>query len=508
MKQSDMKRKSENIKIALVNPRIEMYSSTLPPLGLLYIAAVLEKSGHKVRIFDIYPYDDRDITSLINYNPDIVGLTALTDYWSRAQHIARAIREKISDCTFIAGGVHITVKPEDSLKGLDADIGVIGEGEYTMLELCDRLANGSDWRGTNGIIYRDQKGKFIRTEPRMLIEDLNELPFPARHLLNFEDYLVPPGIIRGHWSEHSTTLMTSRGCPYKCIWCGSQSTFGRKVRRRSVENVIDELKQIIRDHGVDTVWFVDDTFTLNKRWVLEFSEQLLANKIKLSWGCQAHVNTADEEMFQAMKKAGLIQLDFGVESGSDKVLKALKKRSSRDAAKRAFKIVRKVGLRAMATFMFGSPTETEDDVEATMSLAREIRPSFASSFFITPYPGTELMQMAEDNNWISSDDKIGAGLKKRPMLKIHFSEKELYKIRTRFQSMFIYRNFFSLLFNPRYVVKAFSLFAGYPIGIILGLRKFLKTFVVDDFFFEFLIYYVRERSKRKKAAIAHSVELK
>ncbi|MCK4248755.1 MAG: B12-binding domain-containing radical SAM protein, partial [Candidatus Omnitrophica bacterium] len=242
------------MKIALVNPRIESYSSTLPPLGLLYIAAVLEKNGYEVRIFDIYPYDDRDLDSLVRYKPDIIGMTVLTDYWSRARYIARFIRDKIVKSTFIVGGVHVTVLPEESIRGLDADIGVIGEGEYTMLELCERLIGVSEWDDIKGIVYRDQKGKFVYTQPRLFIENLNELPFPARHLLNFEDYLIPPGIIRGHWSERSTTVMTSRGCPFQCIWCGSQSTFGRKVRRRSVENVIDELKQIIRDFKVDTVW--------------------------------------------------------------------------------------------------------------------------------------------------------------------------------------------------------------------------------------------------------------
>jgi anaerobic magnesium-protoporphyrin IX monomethyl ester cyclase len=491
-----MNKETSTIRIALVNPRVESYSSTLPPLGLLYIAAVLERSGFAPRIFDIYPYDDRDFTTLVDYQPDIVGMTILTDYWSRAVEIAALVNSGLPNSTFIIGGVHVTSLPEESLTSLHADIGVIGEGELTMLELCQCISDGQLWQSVSGIIFSNTNGECERTSPRPHIENLDEIPFPSRHLLDFEQYLVPPGIIRGHWTERSTTVMTSRGCPFSCIWCGSQCTFGRKVRNRSVENVVAEIEHLVSRYAIDTVWFVDDTFTLNKKRVLEFCRLMTERNIRISWGCQAHVKTADEEMFLAMKKVGLVQLDFGVESGSNRVLKSLKKDSTDDAIRRAFDIAHRTGLRTTATFMFGSPGETIEDVEQTMQLAQEIRPDFVSSFFITPYPGTELMDLVRANHWEMSR-REDSGLKKGPMLRIHFQAQELMAIRERFQRLFLWRNFSSIFLSPHYMAKAFLLLLRNPGGVWSGMRAFSKSKVFDDFIFAFLIYFVREKMEKQ-----------
>ena len=487
------------MKIALVNPCIESLSGSLPPLGLLLIAALLEQNGYEVRVFDLYPYDNRDIPFLVSFQPDVIGITVLTDYLQRAIEVSQIIRNILPDTTFIAGGVHITTLPEESIQQLDADIGVIGEGEYTMLELCGHLKKGSDWKETRGIIYKNSGNNFKITPLRPYITNLDGLPFPARHLLNFEDYMIPPGRIRGIWSERSTTVMTSRGCPFECIWCGSQCTFGRKVRYRSTDNVLDELEQLIGDYNVDTIWFVDDTFTLSKKRVVEFCKKIIERNLNLTLGCQAHIKTADEDMFRLMRRAGFVQVDFGVESGSDSVLRALKKNSDAQSIKKAFAAAKKAGLRTMATFMFGSPSEREKDVEASMKLAKEIYPHFVSSFFLTPYPGTELMELAEKNRWISSSiDREKAGLRKRPMLQIHFSEKELIDIRSRFQKMFFFRNFGSLFLSPNYILQIAILLMRYPMGIVLGMKKFAKTFVFDDLVFEFLVYYTKEKTNRKQ----------
>jgi anaerobic magnesium-protoporphyrin IX monomethyl ester cyclase len=484
------------MKIALINPRVESYSSTIPPLGLLTIAAMLEKEGYTVRLFDIYPYNDRDIPKVVEFQPDVVGITVLTDYLERALHVGGKIRLALPKAFFLIGGVHVTALPEESMRAFGAHAGVLGEGEYTMLQLCGHLRDRMDWRSIQGIVYPADSRGFIVTPRRPYIEVLDEIPFPARHLLNFEDYLIPPGIIRGHWSERSTTVMTGRGCPFQCIWCGSQCTFGHKVRYRSISNVIAELQQLIRDYRIDTVWLVDDTFTLSKKRVLEFCAAVRENNIRLTLGCQAHVTTADEEMFREMKRTGFVQVDFGVESGSDRVLKTLKKHSNETAIRQAFACAKKAGLRTMATFMFGSPEEKEEDVEATMRLARAIYPDFVSSFFITPYPGTELMEMSLKHGWIRQGERSSFGLKKEPMLQAYFAPSQLKKIRSRFQAQFAFRNFAGLFFSPKYMFRALTLVARYPMGLVLGIRKYFKTFVLDDLIFEFLVYYVRERANR------------
>lgn len=482
------------MKIALINPRVESYSSTLPPLGLLYIAAVLEKEGYDVQLYDPYPDDDSELKKVIEFQPDVIGLSILTTYIERAKHIINILRPKLQKSFFVAGGIHSTVLPEESLSILDVDCVVIGEGEITMKELLHNIKNHKPISEVNGLLYKAGNG-VIRTLPRQLSENLDELPFPARHLINFERYLYPPGIIRGIWSERSTTMITSRGCPFQCIWCGSQAIFGRRMRRRSVQNVIDELKILINDYNIDTVWFIDDTFTLNKQWVYDFCDAVEKNNLKLKWGCQAHVTTADEQMFARMMQVGLIQLDFGVESGSNKVLKAIKKTSNEKAIINAFKIAKRAGIRTMATFMFGLPSEEKEDIEKTFNIAKKIKPNFTSSFFLTPFPGTELMDMAKTNNWITETNYFAGSLKGKPMMKINFNADELYKIRSRFQRMFLFRNYMSLFTNFNYLFKAFSIVLRYPGGLYSGFTSFLKSRVFDDFVFNFLIYYADKKQK-------------
>ncbi|MHC4544013.1 MAG: B12-binding domain-containing radical SAM protein [Planctomycetota bacterium] len=482
------------MKIALINPRIETYSSSLPPLGLLCIGAVLEKENYDVRIFDPLPSDEEDIKKIIDFQPDIIGMSVLTTYVNRAKHIISTLKKQLKSSVLVIGGVHPTALAEESLDFFEADFVVIGEGEITMKELCSRLKKIQSVETIKGIAFR-KEGLIIKTSPREPIQDLDELPYPARHLIEFEKYLFPPGVIRGFWSERCTSLMTSRGCPFQCIWCGTQTIFGHKVRRRSVDNVIGEIELLQRDYKIDSLWFVDDTFTLNKKWLLEFCNKLMERRINLKWGCQAHVTTINKEMVDAMKEAGLVQLDFGVESGSERVLRALKKGSTEKAIRNAFYITKKAGVRRMATFMFGNPGEEIEDIKKTFKLAKEIKPDFVSSFFLTPFPGTELMEIAKGKDWLSGEDYSVGGLKKEPMLEIYFSVQELRRIRRSFQRQFFWANFSNLFFNLHYLFNAIRLVICYPKGIIKGLSAFSKTWVFDDFVFAFLIYYAEKRQK-------------
>ena len=482
------------MKIALINPRVETYSSSLPPLGLLYIGAALEKENFEVLIFDPLPNADQDIQKIIDFQPDIVGISLLTTYLNRAKHIISMLKQNLKSCFFVIGGIHSTVLPEESLDFLGADCAVIGEGESTMKDLCLRLKERRTFEDVKGLAYRE-KGQIIKTEPRQPIKDLDELLFPARHLIDFEKYIFPPGVLRGYWSQRCTSLMTSRGCPFQCIWCGTQAIFGQKVRRRSIENVIKEIELLQKDFRIDTIWFIDDTFTLDRKWVLGLCERMIEKGISLKWGCQAHVTTIDEEMVSRMKKAGLVQLDFGVESGSERVLKALKKGSSEEAIKKAFRITKNLGIRRVATFMFGNPEEEEEDVKKTFKLAREIKPDFASSFFLTPFPGTKLMEMAKNKGWLRSRDYSGGGLKKEPMMQINFSPERLRKIRKKFQLQFLWSNYIRQFLNLRYLSNALFLVMQYPIGILKGIRVFVKTGVFDDCIFAFLIYYAGKKQK-------------
>ncbi|MCK4351985.1 cobalamin-dependent protein [candidate division WOR-3 bacterium] len=481
------------MRVALLNPRVG--ERPYPPLGLLYIASVLENNGFEVRIWDPHPDDLSFLSDIKKFNPRVVGLTVTTPQVNKAKYLVEEIRKSLPLTKLVAGGVHITALPSDSLKNLDLDCVVIGEGELTMLEICQRLNLDEPLDVVKGIAYR-KNGRIARNENRELIENLDDVPFPARHLVDFGKYLMPPGTIRGLWLERSTAIITSRGCPYHCIFCGSHLIFGKQVRRRSVANVISEIELLISQYEIDGLWFFDDTFTLDKGWVKEFVVQMKEHKINLKWSVQSRVNPISIDILDEMKSAGLSQIEFGVESGSDKVLKALKKGTTVEMIKNAFRITKKVGIRTCATFMVGNPSETKKDILMTQKLAREIAPDWTTFFFATPYPGTELLEMANKNNWIVDNDYSNWVPKMLPVIEINFKREEVVKIRARLQSRFVFNNYIKLFKNPRYFIKLIGLFLRFPMGLLKGMQNFLKLKTVDDFVFGFIEYYRKSKYGR------------
>ena len=336
------------MRVTLVNAQVLDGNNVVPPLGLLYIAAVLEKAGHKVQIFDADPeYQSTMMKEIKDFNPELVGLSFLTVAYERAFNLCKDLKKELPDVKFCAGGVHTTVKPHDTLKEFDLDFIVVGEGEDTIIEVCEKLEKKEGLAGVNGVMYREN-GEVIVTEKRDMIKDLDSIPFPARHLIDMTPYLMPPGIIRGYAEKNQTTIVTSRGCPFKCIYCGSHNIFGRRTRRRSVKNVVDEVEHLVKNYGMKGIYYCDDTFTLSAKWVREYCDELKKRNLNIKWACQSRVDQTDRELMTRMKESGLVQLDFGVESGSEKILKVLGKGGAGDRTsyikqsfKRAFRLQRK-----------------------------------------------------------------------------------------------------------------------------------------------------------------------
>jgi radical SAM superfamily enzyme YgiQ (UPF0313 family) len=216
------------------------------------------------------------------------------------------------------------------------------------------------------------------------------VPFPARDLSDFERYLSPPGLIRGWASARHASMLSSRGCPFRCTFCASHLQLGRRFRQRSVDNVLAELDHLVDRYAIRGVYWVDDIFTGDRAWVRELCTQLLARPYRLEWGCQSRVTGIDRVTLEAMKAAGCVQIDFGVESGSQKILNRMRKGTRPDTILKAFDLVRDVGLRTGASFILGTPGEDEDDAMMTLDLARQLRSDWTVFFFSTPYPGTEL----------------------------------------------------------------------------------------------------------------------
>ena len=408
----------------------------------MYIGAVLEKAGHSVQIIDPVPEDTSFVQIVRDFDPQIIGVSIMTASYSLAAGLLRKLKQNIPYALYCAGGAHVTALPVETMDELNLDFTVIGEGEFTMREVCEIIENGGDLHGVKGIVYQNGSA-VVNNGPRDLIQNLDDLPFPGRHLLSdFEKYLVPPGILRGFYFEHSTAIITSRGCPYHCIYCGSHLIFGRKIRRRSVDNVIGEIEHLVREYNVKALYFLDDIFTLDSRWVTEFCRQLQERKISISWGCQTRVSMISEELLYTMKGVGCVLIEFGVESGSEKVLEILKRKTPIKAIFKAFNLVRKTGLRSSAFFMLGNPGETLKDINQTFKVAKKIKADWTSFGFTIPLPGTELDRMAQENSWYDRDWNFieAADYEFKPPMEINFTKEELVAIRNRIRNYFIIRN--------------------------------------------------------------------
>ncbi len=468
------------MKVALINSRTS--HSPQPPLGILYIAAVLEKEGYNVKVWD--PFKENNyLDKVTNFQPDLIGISLLSSECNNAAKTINKLKHNLPEALIVLGGPHPSLYPEDTLRSIGADFVIMGDGEFVMVTLCKYLENNTPINTIPGIVFFDQNKNVIKNPPD-IISDLDVLPLPARHLLPFEEYLIPPGHIRGIYLQRSTTVSTRRGCPYSCVYCGVHAVHSKRMRVRSVHLVIKEIEFLISRYDIDGLWFVDDTFTTNKKWLSGFCKEMIEHEIRIKWACHARVNDMSENLLKEMKNAGCVQLDIGVESGSDKVLKVLKKGATVAMAKDAFANAKKVGIRTMASFILGNPTETYEDIEQTERLAKEIRPNFTVFTYLTPLPGTELYQLAVKNNWLNPEfDTQGYSWEtsEYPVMKSNFSKEELKQIRSRLENKFALRNFSGIILeNKFFFIKLFITVLKYPGHLITGIKRFIRSGKISD----------------------------
>ena len=381
------------MKILLINPpQVTRYPQ--PPLGLAMIAAVLEKNGYLVKILDLpaLGFSENSVPAIIRQEkPDVVGITAMTPTINLAISAAKKVKESDSNATVVLGGAHATILPEGTLQNApEVDIIVRGEGEQTMLELVKVLENDAgSISQVSGITYR--QGTYIRSNPpRPPISDLDALPFPAFHLLPVGKYRLHPPFGR---RSPVMPIITSRGCPYRCIFC-SKDIFGRKYRGNSSAYVADEIQLLIEKFGVKEIKFYDDVFTLDRKRVIAICMQLKEQGIDIPWTCETRVNLVDGELLRVMKDAGCYMIAYGVESGNQGILNNLKKDITLERAIEAFKLTQEAEIETVAYFMIGSPGETPRTVKETIEFGKRLDPDFAQFSITTPYPGTELYRLA------------------------------------------------------------------------------------------------------------------
>jgi len=398
----------KNNKITLINPPWNT-KYPQPPLGLASLAAVLERDHYKVEILDSNALK-LSVNEIITKtsNSEIIALTAMTPTINIVMDIAKRIKEVNSDSKIIVGGPHATILPTDVLnKCSDIDVIVSGEGENTLLELVTKIENGEDINTVQGIAYRDN-GKIKQTPPRTLIEDLDSLPFLAYHLLPFDKYrLHPPHGKRSPFMA----MLTSRGCPYDCTFC-SKSVFGSTCRYQSPKRIVNEIEYLYERFNVKEIAFYDDIFTLNKKRVYEFLNELKKRNLDIAWTCEARVNLVNRELLCEMQKSGCYMVSFGIESGNQQILDSLSKNITIQQIRDAVGATHNAGIEGVGYFMIGSPGETPDTIRDTIDFAKSLPLDYVQFSIATPFPGTKFFDYflklhKKSPNW---DDFVYANL--------------------------------------------------------------------------------------------------
>ncbi len=415
-----------NKKIIFVNPlctREEMYAklakagSLAPPLGICWLAAVTRKEGYEVKILDASILNLNSIQTtkkLFEMSPDIICLTATTLSINSAARVAKLVKKDREDIIVILGGPHITATPFETMERFPQfDIGVIGEGEITIVKLINKIKNCKKAKDLNhnviktvdGLIIRN-KSKLITTNKRKLIDKLDELPFPAWDLLpNLIKYYRPT--FYSVKRLPSTSLLTSRGCPGQCTFC-DRAVFGNCLRAFSADYVIRMIKFLKKNYDIKDILFDDDTFMIFKKRLIEICNRIINEKINITWSCNSRVNLADYDILKLMKKAGCWQIAYGIESGNQRVLNFMKKGINLEQIRRALVLTKKAGIKTKGFLMMGLPSETEKEIEDTISFILSVPLDDFQINFFSPLPGTELSSIAQKYGKVEKDwSKMG-----------------------------------------------------------------------------------------------------
>lgn len=395
------------MKVLLISPPREVLQpACFPPMGLAYIGAVLKQDRHEVRIIDAASYSCKRLErEILATNPDVVGITCWTIERVQTFKTAQISKQCVPQAKIIIGGQHATAFPEHMFKLAHADVVVLGEGEETMSELMSCFENNDDISHIRGIVYQNGS-KTIYTEPRELIEDLDGIPFPIYDDFDLKRYNGLP-----ETKSLAAAIITSRGCPYDCIYCSSAIFWKRRWRSRTSENVLGEIEWLYRDYNVRSLIFFDDLFFLNKNRAIEICKGIIEKNLELSWVAEGRVNSVDRELLQWMKKAGCYRIDYGVESGSPQILKNINKKITVGQIKRTFKLTHEVRIKPDAYLMVGNPGENEKTINETIQLMKEIKPYYTNTgsiLWILPntklYERSKKLGIIDDNYWLKNNN--------------------------------------------------------------------------------------------------------
>jgi len=368
-------------------------ANRIPPLGLAYIAAVLEKEGFEVEILDNYmlnkPIEDVKL-QVKKLNPEIVGIGCSSNTYQRCVETAKAVKQVLPSCKVVVGGPHPSFMPESMLQHPEIDYVVMGEGERAMLELAINIrkrASDSAFASIPGIAY-NHEGKTVKNA-QSFIKDLDQLPFPARHLLPMHLYFRAIDYLD---VEPVTTMTVLRGCPYNCNWCNVKGLWGATCRAFGPARVVTEIDHLVKNYGIKGIYFMGDNFTINKKRTMQLCELIKESKLDIEWACDTGVDQISRDLLKAMRGAGCRTIWFGVESGSPAVLKKINRGITTQQVEQTIRLCKEEGVKTAVSFMLGIPGETVKDMKATYEFAKKIDPDWCHFNIFIAYPGCYLYE--------------------------------------------------------------------------------------------------------------------
>ena len=366
------------------------------------MAAVLEKRGHNVDVIDLQGDDPstKELEAELQLlHPDIVGVTSATLTFNPAIQIIKAAKRVLPSCLTLMGGPHVTVMDEETLNANpDTDVVVRGEGEQTILELAQLVSETrlDNLGGVAGITFRKKTGQVVRNSQRPFIEDLDTLPYPAHEHFDVRRYKVS--------GKTYLPIITSRGCPFQCAFCLASHMCGKGFRARRPKNVVDELEWLKDTYGAEAFAFYDDTFTYDNRRAFAICEEMRNRKFNLPWDCRTRVDRVTPELLTTLRKTNCLLIHFGVESGSQKMLNAMRKGTTVEQNASAIKWAKEAGISVAISVVVGYPGETPEMMEETFEFIRKTEPDYLYMCEAVPYPGTEMYNVVKKLGWQMSED--------------------------------------------------------------------------------------------------------
>ena len=398
------------MKVLLLNPPftdyggLEGHGGKAAPLNLTYLASylrnikpeidisILDCEGLRLKFDDI----EKRIKELC---PDIIGITLPTPAFLQGLEVSKIAKRLNSKVKIVVGGPHPTAFPVETLSEPTIDVSVYGEGEITFGEIIKAFESNGSLNKIKGIAYKYNNIQL--NPPRPLIDDLDTIPFPARDLLPLNIYFPPP--TKRESNKRSANMVTSRGCPYECTYCMARIIWNKRVRFRSVKNVVDEIEECVKKYGLGEFNFHDELFILKRDRTIEICKEILRRKLDIAWVCMVRVDYVWEDVLREMKKAGCKKIMFGFESGSQEILDIMKKRTTIKQALDAVRLVKKVGIKTAGNFMFGNIGETEGTIQESIKLAKMLNTDTVAFFIASPYPGTEFYKIAKEKGYLRKD---------------------------------------------------------------------------------------------------------